>query len=201
MQRSRVSRARTDSCQLDAKSAARAPARPGRRLRLGLAGLSAALVVFCAATARLFIWPTSGMPAHVGAIIMLAGPGDRLAEALRLGREHRAAFLVVSRGFHGYGGPCPPPVPRVKLICFEPSPATTQGEAEFAGRLARKYHWHSVSLVTATAQDSRARLRMERCFAGKVYVVTVGVPGPSWPGEIAYEWGATIKMLTLQRGC
>ena len=159
------------------------------------------LLVFCAATALLFIWPASGMPARVNAIVMLAGPGPRLNTALRLAREHRAPFLVVSRGHDGYGGPCPPAVPRVKLICFDPVPATTQGEAEFAGRLARKYHWHSVALVTSTAQDSRARWRMKRCFAGHVYVVSVGVPWMSWPGEIAYEWGATIKMLVLQRGC
>jgi uncharacterized SAM-binding protein YcdF (DUF218 family) len=176
--------------------------RPGRRRRrLIRAGLACALLVFCAATARLFIWPASGMPAHVNAIVMLAGPGPRLNAALRLAREHRASFLVVSRGHDGYGGPCPPAVPQVKLICFDPVPATTQGEAEFAGRLARKYHWHSVALVTSTAQDSRARQRVKRCFAGDVYVVSVGVPWMSWPGEIAYEWGATIKMLVMQRGC
>ena len=157
--------------------------------------------MFCVATARLFIWPVRGMPAHVDAIIMLAGPGNRLPEALRLAREHRAPFLVISRGFAGYGGPCPAPVPRVRLICFEPSPASTRGEAEFASRLARRYHWRSVALVTSTAQDSRARQRMERCFGGAVFVVTVGLPWPSWPGQVAYEWGATIKMLTLQRSC
>jgi len=35
-----------------------------------------------AATARLFIWPDRGMPAHVSAIVMLNGPGDRLDTAL-----------------------------------------------------------------------------------------------------------------------
>ena len=38
----------------------------------------------------------------------------------------------------------------VRLICFNPSPGTTQGEAEFVGRLARKYYWHSVAVVTIT---------------------------------------------------
>ena len=45
---------------------------------------------------------------------MLAGPGDRLQAALRLAREGRAPFLLVSRGNQGYGGPCPPPVPHVQ---------------------------------------------------------------------------------------
>jgi hypothetical protein len=54
----------------------------------------------------------------------------------------------------------------VHVICFDPNPATTTGEAEFVGRLARKYHWQSIALVTITPQDSRARLRVERCFKG-----------------------------------
>ena len=169
--------------------------------RATLIGLAVALVIFCAVTAKLFIWPASGMPARVGAIFMMAGPGDRLAEAVRLAREHRAPFLVVSRGHDGYGGPCPAPVPGVRLICFDPNPATTRGEAEVAGRLARKYHWRSVALVTNTAQDTRARVRVQRCFAGPVYVVTVGVPWRSWPEQIGYEWAATLKMYLLQPGC
>jgi uncharacterized SAM-binding protein YcdF (DUF218 family) len=172
-----------------------------RRLRVVLASLIAALVIFCAATARLFIWPASGMPAHVDAIVMLAGPGDRLATAVRLARDRRAPFLIVSRGFNGYGSPCPAPVPRVRLICFEPSPATTRGEAEFASRLAKRYHWHSVTLVTSIFQASRARQRMERCFSGHVYVMTVSLPWSSWPEQIAYEWAATVKMLVWQRSC
>jgi hypothetical protein len=166
---------------------------------LGLA-IAALIVVFCAVTARLFIWPAVGMPTRVGAIVMLAGPGDRLSLAMRLAREHRADTLVVSRGYEGYSGPCPSRVPGVRLICFDPSPPTTRGEAEFVGRLAKRYGWKTVALVTATPQDSRARIRMERCFSGGVYVVTVGLPLSAWPGQIVYEWGATIKML-VQPSC
>ena len=113
----------------------------GRRRRVGawrrvLAVIAVIVVAFCAVTARLFVWPAQGMPARVSAIVMLAGPGDRLPVALDLARQHRAPVLVVSRGNQGYGGPCPSPVPGVKLICFEPDPATTQGEAKALGRMA-----------------------------------------------------------------
>jgi len=161
----------------------------------------ATLIIFVAATLRLFVWPARGMPSHVSAIVMLAGPGDRLKLALQLARDRRAQYLVVSRGHEGYGGPCPRPVPKVRLICFEPSPASTRGEAEYVGRLARRHHWHSVALVTNTMQNSRARQRVERCFAGPVYVMTVGLPWTSWPGQIAYEWAATLKMMVWQRSC
>ena len=158
-------------------------------------------VAFGAVTARLLVWPAEGMPARVSAIVMLAGPGARTRVALELAREHRAPVLVVSRGWQGYGGPCPPPVPGVKLICFEPDPGTTRGEAEALGRLARQYRWSSVVLVTTSFQDTRARMLAERCFGGSTYVVTAPLPLSSWPYQIAYGWGALLKALVVHRAC
>jgi uncharacterized SAM-binding protein YcdF (DUF218 family) len=163
--------------------------------------LAVVFMAVSAATARLFIWPAQGMPAHVSAIVMMDSPGDTLSVALRLARQHRAPFLVISLGTPDSGYACPRPIPRVKVICFNPAPATTQGEAEFAGRLARKYHWDSIAVVTITPHDLRARLRVERCFAGRVYVVTAPIALTSWPYQIAYQWGALIKALVVQRGC
>ena len=82
-----------------------------------------------------------------------------------------------------------------------PDPATTQGEAEFIGRLARNYHWQSIAVVAITPQDSRARLRVERCFAGRVYMVGAPIRMATWPYQIAYEWGALFKALVLYRSC
>lgn len=182
----------------------RAPRRRQRRIVV-IATIAAVFLAFCGLTARLFIFPASGMPARVDAIVMMAGPGDRYSTALNLAYQHRARVLVISTGNdHGPGGPigpCGPPVPGVRVICFNPSPDTTQGEAEYAARLARQYHWHSIALVTITPQDSRARLRMERCFGGHVYVMPAPIRLRLWPYELAYEWGATIKALTISRSC
>jgi uncharacterized SAM-binding protein YcdF (DUF218 family) len=181
-----------------------ASGRPRRR-RGRIAGIAALviLVTFAAATARLFVWPARGMPARVDAIVMTAGRGDRLPTAEALARQHRAGVLVISHGWTGYGHDrrCAMQIPQVRVICFSPRPGTTQGEAEFAGRLAKQYHWHSIALVTNTPQDSRARLRMERCYSGHLYVVTARMPFYYWPYEIAYEWAATIKALTINRAC
>jgi uncharacterized SAM-binding protein YcdF (DUF218 family) len=170
------------------------------RRRIGVSAL-VLVVVFAGLTARVLIWPAQGMPSHVDAIIMMAGPGDRQTVATRLAREHRAPVLVISRGQHGYSGPCPPAVPGVRLICFNPNPGNTRGEAEFAAKLARKYHWHSVVLVTTAEQDSRARMLMRRCYGGEVYVVTAPQALSAVPGEILYGWGALLKALTLVRAC
>ena len=163
--------------------------------------MAAIIVAFCAVTARLLVWPAQGMPDRVSAIVMLAGPGDRLPVALKLARGHRAPVLVVSRGNQSYGGPCPSPVPGVKLICFEPDPATTRGEAETLGRMAKQFRWSSVVLVTTKSQDTRARIVTERCFSGSTYVVTAPLPLSDWPYEIAYGWGALFKALFVVRAC
>ncbi len=177
--------------------------RRGKYRRRLTAVLVVLVTIVSAATARLFIWPDRGMPAHVSAIVMLNGSGDRLDTALNLARQDRAPFVLISRGspLFGHGSACAPRIPHVRVICFDPSPATTKGEAEFVGRLAGKYHWQSVALVTTTPQATRARLRVERCFAGPVYVMTASLPAGTWPYEIAYEWSATVKALIFQRSC
>jgi hypothetical protein len=156
-----------------------------------------------AATARWFVWPQQGMPSRVDAIVMLNGPGDRLDAALSLAWAHRAPMIVISRGsrYWGHGSVCAPKIPRVKVICFDPSPATTRGEAEFAGRLARRYHWRSVALVAVAAQDTVARIQLGRCYRGKIYMVNAPLAVPEWLYQVAYQWGSTIKALSLQRTC
>ncbi len=167
--------------------------------------MAAAIVVAALglATARLFVWPRQGMPTHVDAIVMMNGPGHRLQAAEELAWAHRTQMLVVSRGtpYWGHGSACAARIPAVKVICFDPSPATTRGEAEFAGRVARQYHWRSVALVTTPDQVTRARIRMRRCFQGRVYVSTTALPTHDWPRAIAYEWAATFKALVIQRAC
>jgi uncharacterized SAM-binding protein YcdF (DUF218 family) len=161
------------------------------------------LLAFAVATARIIVWPARGMPSRVDAIVMLAGPGNRLPVARQLAAERKAPVLLVSLGHLGYGGPCPAAssAPKVKIICFDPDPANTRGEAEFAARLARRYGWRSVVLVTAAAQATRARILVRRCYGGAVYVVTASQAWYEWPYQIAYGWGSLFKALLLQREC
>jgi len=172
-----------------------------RRWRTYLITLLAVPVIACGATARLFVWPAQGMPPRVDAVVMLDGPGHALSVALRLAAQHRARYLVVSQGRPIAHDPCPSAPPGVTLICFNPRPASTQGEAELVGRLAQRYHWQSITIVAITPQASRARLRVERCFSGRVYVVTAPIRFGTWPYQIAYEWGALAKALLIQRSC
>ena len=176
--------------------------RLSRRRKLVLV-LLIALSGFAIMTARFFIWPDQGMPSRVDAIVMLDGHGDRLNTAIGLAYAHRASAIVISRPTlrWGHGSVCAPKIPRVKVICFVPKPATTRGEAEFASRLARQHRWRSIVLVAIAPQDTVARLRAERCFSGDIYVVNAALPASDFLYSIFYYWGATIKALFLQRSC
>jgi uncharacterized SAM-binding protein YcdF (DUF218 family) len=169
--------------------------------RKTIAVVGTLIVVFAAATARVLIWPVEWTPAKADAIVLLAGPGDRLPVALQLARQHRAPVLVVSRGWMGYGGPCPPATPGVRTICFEPNPGNTRGEAEYIGALARRNAWHSLVLVATRPQAVRAQLLFGRCFSGQVYVATTTLPLSNWPYQVAYGWGALVKAALWVRGC
>ena len=177
------------------------PRRLSRRWRIVLTAALVLFLAFVVATGALLVWPAQGMPSHVSAIVMLAGPGDRLPVALDLADSRRAPVLVVSQGYEGYSGPCPPRPSEVTLICFDPNPPTTQGEAEYVGRLAKQYHWTSVVVVASRPQATRARLLVERCFAGQVYLSTAPITPGSWPYQVAYGWGALVKALVWSRSC
>jgi uncharacterized SAM-binding protein YcdF (DUF218 family) len=166
-----------------------------------LAVVTTFIVLFVAVTARVLVWPVEWTPAHADAIVMLAGPGDRLPAAVQLAREHRAPVLVVSRGSMGYGGPCPPAMPGVRIICFDPNPGDTRGEAEYVGALARRNSWHSLILVATRPQAVRAQLVFGRCFTGRLYVATAALPSSVWLYQIAYGWGALVKAALVVRSC
>lgn len=179
--------------------------RAGRpAVRRAVIALGAILLVFAGATARLIIWPSPGpLPERLDAVVLLAGPGDRLPVALELARARRVPVLLVSQGNHGYGGLCPAAasVPGTRIICFDPVPANTRGESEFAARLAQRDGWHSITLVSTSDQDFRARMLMRRCYAGPVYAVTAPLPADRWPYAVAYGWGALFKAVLLDRSC
>jgi len=173
-----------------------------RRLRIIAATVLILFTALCAASALLFVFPTMGAPAHVNAIVVLGGEGDRLGLGMQLARDDRAPYLVVSMGLPWLpAGLCTQHVGGAKVICFHPNPDTTQGEAEGASQIAKRYGWSSLLLVTTRDQVWRAHLRFQRCYSGEIYGVGAPVDLGEWPYAIAYQWGATLKAEITQRGC
>jgi uncharacterized SAM-binding protein YcdF (DUF218 family) len=178
--------------------------RPRQRWRRIAVVLLALFLLFCGATVRLFVLPpTTAMPARVDAIAVLGGPGDRLGLGFQLAQQGRAPYLLLSNGFTANlpASMCVPDHGSFTVICWNPDPGNTRGEAEFIGRTARQHHWTSIALVTTPDQAWRAAVEVRRCYAGKIYSMTTPLSWSQWPYEIMYQWGSTIKSETMQRSC
>jgi hypothetical protein len=172
-----------------------------RRGRLALILSVFLATAFCVASGWLFIFPSTGMPSQVSAIVVPGGPGSRIDAALRLARQDRARYLVLSQGEPVPPGLCGTRVGTASVLCFMPDPDTTQGEAEGTARLAGEYGFRSIVLLTTPDQTWRAELRFRRCYSGEIFAVTTPLPKHLWPYMIAYQWGATVKAEVVNRGC
>ncbi len=158
------------------------------------------VVAFLVLSAVLFVWPRTDAPRKVDAIVVLGGGGnDRVTKGLKLASEGYAPTLLISTP---YPSACRYRIPRISVICFQPSPETTQGEARYVANLASERHWRQIIVVSGTAQTLRARLRFDRCYHGTALFDPAGSPDViGWVHDVLYEWGALAKALTTQRGC
>lgn len=172
--------------------------------------IAVALLCFAlllAATAALFVWPASSHPGQVDAVVLFAGGrGERLDAASGLMDEEVAPVLVISNGnapeWPQANVLCGRSEP-YRVLCPDPEPDTTRGEARMAGSLAKGEEWHSVALVTSTYHATRAGLLLRRCFDGEVHVVGAA-PRQSVLRTLqlaAFEWPATLRSWLIQRDC
>jgi uncharacterized SAM-binding protein YcdF (DUF218 family) len=171
--------------------------------RRPVVSVAAVLAVLAIGTldVRLFVVPRSEPPARSDAFVVLGGDTFtiRLEAGVKLAREYPDSTLVVSTPGRTR---CPRGLlPRNRLICFDPEPSTTQGEARAAAELALTHGWNSMTVVTTADQVWRARLRFSRCWDGDLRVVQA--PTSVWIRirEVPYEMGATVKAEVFQRTC
>jgi uncharacterized SAM-binding protein YcdF (DUF218 family) len=177
-----------------------------RRSILAVAVLVAGWLVACAV---LFVWPSTGSPpAKADAVVVLSGDRNaRLDPGLALVKRGVAPVLVISgarqdprwlkaRRLCREGR-----VAAAQVICFEPKPFSTRGEARAVGALARRHGWTKVVVVTSTFHVTRARMLFRRCYPGRLWMV--GTPTRWWvlPEEWAFETGKLAVQLTAERGC
>ncbi len=175
-----------------------------RRRRWLLRSVLALFVLWLIACFLVVAEPTVNKPAKVDAIVVLGPPGvdGRVTEALSLAKQKYADTVVISVGDGvSVGGPagarsaCRNDNPAYQVICFQPSPTTTRGEAEELGRLVARHHWNSLIVVTSTYHISRGRLIVQRCVPAKVLMVAApGKPSATeWAYQFLYQTGGFVK--------
>jgi hypothetical protein len=173
-----------------------------RRRWLVLVAVVLVLIVgSLAATLRLFVFPKTGTLTKADAIVMFDGIGSRKDATYALASRGYAPVVAISTQNMSYCRRTLPTISGVPVFCFTPTPATTQGEAEATARLAAEHGWNKVIVVVGRAQETRARVRVERCYGGQLEVTGVSPGRANWPKTIVYEWGALIKALVFQRSC
>lgn len=175
--------------------------------RLILPCLAALAIAWLAATAVLFVWPSDDDPGKADAVVVLSGGRDtRLDPALRLMRQEVAPVLVISGA--GYDEKwtkarnlCAQGASGFRVLCFNPKPYSTRGEAQEIARLAQRNDWQTVDVVTSRYHIFRARLVIERCYHRRLRMI--GASYPWQTGAVAWfsEWGKLAVQLTAQRSC
>ena len=175
--------------------------------RLIVAGLLLAVTIAVVATAGLFVFPRTHTPLTADAVVMfVGGRGERLDTALGLIEAGVAKNIVIPNGTvetwpqanrlcrekHTY-----------KVVCPNPDPDTTRGEARAIAEVARRENWDHVVLVTSTYHVTRARLLLERCFHGKVDAVEArpGVTITRFFSRVTHEWAGLAEAMLVNNGC
>jgi hypothetical protein len=183
--------------------------RPPRRLRRVLLSLLALLlsvvIAWGVAGYVLLVKPSLDAPRHVDAVLVLGPPtaDGRFDVGYQLLKSGYASTLVVS-------GPtpnlpqlkelCHDGIPNAKIICFQPVPRNTRGEAQKIALLAKRYHWKSIMVVTSTYHVSRARTIMKRCFSGTVLMEAAhrGIGLGDWAYQFLYQTGGYFRVIAHQ---
>jgi uncharacterized SAM-binding protein YcdF (DUF218 family) len=175
-----------------------------RRILLPLAMLAVAWLV---ATGVLFVWPSTDPPGRADAVVVLSGGRDqRLDPALRLMRQHVAPVLVISGAAYDpkwkkARALCARGATGFRVVCFDPKPYSTRGEARGIARLAAQHGWRTVDVVTSRYHVFRARMIIGRCYHGTLRMVGADYPLTSAPVSWISEWGKLLVQLTVERGC
>jgi uncharacterized SAM-binding protein YcdF (DUF218 family) len=170
-----------------------------RWLAIGLAVVIFAVWVF--GQFWLFVYPKSDPTTQSDLIVVLGGNQDRVRvrTALELGNQYPTSTLLMSV----YPGDCARLTAgtKAKIVCFQPKPFTTQGEARYATAYAKAHGSKSMLVIVTADQLSRARIRFERCWKGTLAVHAVDAPLRSVLHQLPYENAAMAKALIWQRSC
>jgi uncharacterized SAM-binding protein YcdF (DUF218 family) len=162
-------------------------------------------VAVVAASARLFVWPTTDPPGQADALLVFAGKRERLREGLRLLWAGVAPVLVISDGGEPHspaGRICRDLPTDLEVVCVTPARSSTTAEAAAFAELAERRGWRSVALVTSTYHVRRASLLLERCYQGEVAAIAVPRPrGPGLATDVLHEWAGLAAAVSVQRRC
>lgn len=174
--------------------------------RVLAAVLTVALLLALLALLRPIVAPKTEDPQDVDALVALAdGSATRARFAVRLRDEGLDVPLVISSPPGSDERQlCPTLHARQPdVVCLEPRPVRTVGEARAVAALAAGRGWDRLAVVTSTPHVTRAGLLLRQCFPGSVAMVDAG-----WHSDarlpvrsVLEEAVATVAARTVDRAC
>ena len=177
------------------------------RLRTALIVVAALALAWVGASLYLFVWQPSDSPGHADAVVVLSGGRDsRLDPAIRLVERRVAPLLVISGA--GYDPKwvtarrlCSHGARGYRVLCFDPKPYSTRGEAEEIARLARRRGWNRVDVVTSRYHIFRAGILVGRCYHGHLAMIGTDTSPTTTIVAVFSEWAKLLVQLTAERSC
>ncbi len=168
-----------------------------------LAAVPVLFVAWLAACFVVLVAPSLDRPTKADAVFVL-GPTDadgRLDTARNLMNRGLSANLVLSVSVYltpaerelcdGRSG-----LPGT-VTCFNPTPATTRGEAQEIRDMTAQHGWKKVIVITSRYHITRARVLIDRCYSGSLEMVE-SASSPSlaeWAYQFAYQTGGFMKVF------
>lgn len=181
------------------------PTRKRGPLRTFVTVIAALAVVWVVAGIFLYVTPPSDQPKRSDVLFVLGPPDNRVSYAEKLMKQGYAHTLAVSSPVDKDGmfeaEICNAHRP-YRVICFNPDPFTTQGEARALKDLSAQHGWKSADVLTAQFHVTRARVIVSRCFSGKLQMVadrmdlpvfSLTRPSYSWAYQYLYQTAAFVK--------
>lgn len=173
-----------------------------------LAATAAATLLLALIGVPLYVLPAADdHPGRADVLLVLAPTAGRMGYAENLMEQGYADMLAISAPLvEGGKEPAACNERRTyRVLCFNPEPVTTQGEARALGRLSAKYGWKSVDVLTAEFHVTRARVILERCYQGDMSMIAYrqdrplfAFTGNSWAYIYVYETAAFVKVAANQ---
>lgn len=182
------------------------PKRKRSLLLRSLALMVGLVMVWAIAGIFLYVVPPADEPAHADVLFVLGPPDRRIGYAEDLMQQGYAPTLAVSSpvGKDGkYEAPICTANRLYRIICFNPDPFTTQGEAQALKRLSDQYGWKTANVLTAQFHVTRSRVLMDRCYRGDLHMiadrrglplVSTSSPTYSWAYQYLYQTAAFVKV-------
>lgn len=178
-----------------------------RRFRRWAVALTVLLIAVAIGGWPVYVRPQTDPLRHADAIVVLGGPGyDRYPFAIDLGAQGWTPMLAISKPEGAKDASltryCTTVHPQLNVQCFAPDPSTTKGEGRELRRLAAKYGWRTVIVVTFRPHISRARFILQQCFDGDLIMVEspAHLSMPQWVFQYVYQTAGYVR-AKLQPGC